>query len=148
MFTTLAMKKLFILSILFISCLSFRFFIEPSEEPVFVTPSIQRTGGDSAKGYDYLLNGDYIKSGVPEIVFRKAVEKPTVYLKREGENDGIPHDYTAVKAFNGETVIAPNCFQCHSQVFDGQLYLGMGNTFVDFSDRETMCEQNVENIGS
>jgi hypothetical protein len=138
------MKKLLFLSILFITCLSFRFFIQRSDEPVFVTPSVQRTGGDSARGYDYLLNGDYIKSGVPEIVFRKAYDKPTVYLKREGENDGIPHDYTAVKAFNGETVIAPNCFQCHSQVFDGQLYLGMGNTFVDFSDRETMSEKNLE----
>jgi hypothetical protein len=58
------MKKLLILSILYITCLSFRFFIH-SEEPVFVPPSPQRTGGDSAKGYYYLINGDYIKGGVP-----------------------------------------------------------------------------------
>jgi len=138
------MKKLFILFILFITCLSFRFLIIRNDEPVFVPPSLQRTGGDSAKGYDYLINGDYIRSGVPEMVFKKAIGKPTVFLEREGMNEGIPHDYTAVKAFNGEIVIAPNCLQCHAQVFDNQLYIGLGNSFADFSDRETMSVKELE----
>lgn len=137
------MKKLFILSIFFTTCLSFTFFIK-TNEPVFVPPSPQRTGGDSAKGYYYLVNGDYIKSGVPEVAFKKAAGKQTVFLERDGINDGIPHDYTAIKAFNGEIVIAPNCLQCHAQVFDGKLYIGLGNTFVDFSDRQTMSVQNLE----
>ena len=138
------MKKLLILSILFITCLSFRFLIIRGDEPVFVPPSLQRTGGDSAKGYDYLINGDYIKGGVPEMVFRKTIGKPTIYLERDAANEGIPHDYTAVKAFNGEIVIAPNCLQCHAQVFEDKLYIGLGNTFVDFSDRETMSVKNLE----
>ena len=74
------MKKILIFSILFITCLSFRFFIQ-SDEPVFVPPSPQRTGGDSAKGYDYLINGDYIKGGVPEMVFRKTIGKPVSIFK-------------------------------------------------------------------
>ena len=138
------MKKLLILSIFFITCLSFRFFIQSLDEPVFVPPSLQRIGGDSAKGYYYLINGDYVKGGVPEMVFRKASGKPTVYLERDAANEGIPHDYTAVKAFNGEIVIAPNCLQCHAQVFEDKLYIGLGNTFVDFSDRETMSVKNLE----
>jgi hypothetical protein len=73
------MKKLFILFILFITGLSFTFLIR-TDEPVFVPPSPQRTGGDSAKGYDYLINGDYIRGGVPEMVFRKTIGKPTIYL--------------------------------------------------------------------
>src|SRR6187401_3127289 len=104
------MKKLFILFIFFSTCLSFRFFSQ-TDEPVFVPPSLQRTGGDSAKGYYYLINGDYVKGGVPEMVFRKTIGKPTIYLERDAVNEGIPHDYTAVKAFNGEIVIAPNCLQ-------------------------------------
>ena len=67
-----------------------------------------------------------------------------IYLEREAANDGIPHDYTAVKAFNGEVVIAPNCLQCHAQVFEDKLYIGLGNTFVDFSDRETLSVENFE----
>lgn len=138
------MKKLVVIILILVSCLSFGFYVISNEDPVFIQPSTQRKGGDAAKGYHYLLNGDYIKSGVPELVFRKAVGKPTIFLKRDSVNEGIPHDYTAVKAFNGEIVIAPNCFQCHSQVFDGQLYLGLGNTFADFSDRDVMNVQNLE----
>jgi hypothetical protein len=138
------MKKFITLSILFITCLSFRFLMQKPDEPVFVPPSVQRTGGDSAMGYDYLINGDYVRGGVPEMIFRKGIGKPTIFLQRTEENDGIPHDYTAVKAFNGETVIAPNCLQCHAQVFEDKLYIGLGNTFVDFSDRETLSVKNLE----
>jgi len=109
-----------------------------------VPPSQQRTGGDSARGYHYLINGDYIKAGVPENIFRMGIGKPPVYLERDSVNKGIPHDYTAVKAFNGEIVIAPNCLQCHAQVFEGQLYIGLGNTFVDFSDQEVLNVKNLE----
>lgn len=138
------MKKLFVLSIVFITCLSFRFFISKTDEPVYVPPSQQRTGGDSARGYHYLINGDYIKAGVPENIFRMGIGKPPIYLERDSVNKGIPHDYTAVKAFNGEIVIAPNCLQCHAQVFEGQLYIGLGNTFVDFSDQEVLNVKNLE----
>ena len=138
------MRKLFVLVFILITCLSFRFFIAPGDEPVPVPPSQQRTGGDSAKGYHYLVNGDYIKAGIPENVFRMGIGKPTVYLKRDSVNEGIPHDYTAVKAFNGEIVIAPNCLQCHAQVFEGQLYIGLGNTLIDFSDKEVLNVKNRE----
>ena len=137
------MKKLFILFILFITGLSFSFLIG-TDEPVFVPASPQRAGGDSAKGYDYLINGDYVRGGVPEMIFKKGIGNPTIYLERTAANEGIPHDYTAVKAFNGEIVIAPNCLQCHAQVFEDKLYIGLGNTFVDFSDRETLSVKNLE----
>src|SRR4026209_1520226 len=138
------MKKLLVLTIIIITCLSFRFFIQTSDEPVFVPPSPQRTGGDTAKGYDYLVNGDYVRGGVPEMIFKKGIGKPTIYLERNAANEGIPHDYTAVKAFNGEIVIAPNCLQCHAQVFEDKLYIGLGNSFMDFSDRETASVENLE----
>ena len=137
------MKKLLILCTLFITCLSFTFLIN-TDEPVFVPPSPQRTGGDSAKGYDYLVNGDYVRGGVPEMIFKKGIGNPKIHLERSAANEGIPHDYTAVKAFNGEIVIAPNCLQCHAQVFEDNLYIGLGNTFLDFSDRETLSVKNLE----
>ena len=37
------------------------------------------------------------------------------------------------KAKNGENVIAPNCLQCHAQIFDGKLIVGLGNSFSDFT---------------
>jgi hypothetical protein len=138
------MKKLCIFIVIFITGLSSRFFISPSDEPVPVPPGKQRTGGDVAKGFHYLINGDYVKGGVPEIIFRKGIGRPVIYLQRDSVNEGIPHDYTAVKAFNDEILIAPNCLHCHAQVFEGQLYIGLGNTFLDFSDRQTLSLKNLE----
>ncbi len=136
-------RSIFFLTIL-IGCLSFSVLIGRTDKPVYIPPSKQRSGGDSAAGYHYLVNGDYVKSGIPAIAFRKAAGKPAIFLERDDINEGIPHDYTAVKAGNGEIVIAPNCLQCHAQVFEGKLYIGLGNTFIDFSDREIMNQKNLE----
>jgi mono/diheme cytochrome c family protein len=106
------------------------------ESPQYIPPSPQRTG-DAAKGYEYLTTGNYVKSGLPYSVFIKAMGKDTSnYLGRTGLNAKVSHQYTIVQASNGEDLVAPNCMQCHSQVFEGQLYVGMGNTFIDFSDEE------------
>lgn len=101
--------------------------------PEYIPASKQRTG-DAAMGYEYLVTGDYLKSGIPYSFFTMGLPKDSNnYLQRTGINKNIPHDFTAVKAPNGETVVAPNCLQCHSQVFDGKLVVGLGNSFSDFS---------------
>ena len=58
--------------------------------------------------------------------------KQTIY-SGEGLNAGVSHEYTVVQAANGENLVAPNCMQCHAQVFEGKLVMGMGNTFADFT---------------
>ncbi|MBI1341403.1 MAG: c-type cytochrome [Terrimonas sp.] len=139
------MKKLLTLLILILLFFSYAFVTNRhSDEPVPIPPSPQREGGNARLGYDYLINGDYVKGGIPENIFRMGIGKPKIYLKRDDINEGIPHDYTAVKAANGEILIAPNCLQCHAQVFDDKLYIGLGNSFADFSDRETLNNKNLE----
>src|SRR5882762_2476987 len=134
------MKKWMIIAALGVVCLAFTtvFHPFPEEEPVRIPASPQRVG-DPARGYDYLTIGDYVKSGIPYNYFLLGFGKSqTNYLKREGQNALISHEYTAVKAANGETVVAPNCMQCHSQVFDNKLYVGLGNTLIDFTDRKKL----------
>lgn len=138
------MKKPLTLCILIIGVAAVAFVISDHDEAVYIPPSKQRTGGDSARGYYYLVNGDYVKGGVPDNIFRMGIGKPTIYLKRDSVNEGIPHDFTAVKSMNGEIVIAPNCLQCHAQVFEGNLYIGLGNTFIDFSDETILNKKNLE----
>lgn len=116
----------------------FSFFAGPEDDPVPIPPSQQRMNGDVEKGYQYLVGGDYVKGGVPENIFRMGIGKPEILLQRDSLNKGIPHEYTAVRADNGEILIAPNCLQCHAQVFEGKLYIGLGNSFADFSDKETL----------
>ena len=103
------------------------------EKPVYIPESTQRIG-DAAAGYTYLTTGDYVKGGIPYDFFVMATGKSkTNYLHREGTNASLTHEYTAVKAANGETLVAPNCLQCHAQVFNGELVMGMGNSFADFT---------------
>lgn len=115
----------------------------PGEEPVPIPASPQRAG-DATAGYRYLTTGDYLKSGIPYNFFLLGFGKSANnYLKREGDNAQVSHEYTAVKAPNGEVVVAPNCLQCHSQVFDNQLYIGLGNSMIDFSSRQKLNPKNA-----
>jgi len=103
------------------------------EDPEFIAPSKQRTG-DVKKGYNYLVTGDYLKSGIPYSLFMMGSPKDTNnYLGRTGNNKNLRHDFTAVKAPNGEEIVAPNCLQCHAQVFDGKLIVGLGNSLSDYT---------------
>jgi len=147
------MKKLFIL--LFIASISLAFnnissLFTGEDKPTFIPPSKQRTG-DAAKGWEYLTTGDYLKSGIPYSFFVLGAPGDTNnYLKRNGLNKNLSHDFTAVKAPNGEIVVAPNCLQCHAQVFDGKLVVGMGNSFSDFTENRVsiavMAEKMLQNL--
>ena len=138
------MKRFILISTLLIACFSFSRIVHYSDEkPVFIPPSVQRSG-DVKAGYTYLTTGDYVKSGIPYEFFMLGMGKNTKsYLKREGLNANVSHDYTVVKATNGENLVAPNCLQCHAQVFDSALYIGLGNTFIDFSNSKKINAQGL-----
>jgi len=138
------MKKLQV--VLGLVCLSFSsvLFIPVQNEPVPVPPSRQRTG-DAQTGYTYLTTGDYLRSGIPLSYFKMVFGKSSLnYLNRVGDNQDIPYDYTVVHAPNGELVVAPNCLQCHAQVFEGKLIIGLGNSTVDFTHGEKLDPKNAE----
>ncbi len=106
---------------------------EKTNLPVPIPKSEQRKG-DAEKGFQYLITGDFLKSGMPYSYYRVFTPVDTNnYLHRSGKAAGISYDFNLVKAPNGIEVVVPTCLQCHAQVFDGQLYVGLGNTFVDFS---------------
>lgn len=137
------MKKLLVLILFGSGCLAFTtiFHHYREDRPVAIPSSPQRVG-DSDKGYLYLTTGDYLKSDIPYNYFLLGFGKSqTNYLHREGPNAAISHEYTAVKSPNGETVVAPNCLQCHAQVFDNKLYIGLGNSMIDFTDRQKLNPQ-------
>ena len=130
------MKKILVLVVLAAAGIGFMGMLRypHGDEPVPIPASPQRSG-DAAAGYRYLTTGDYLKSGIPYGYFLLGAGKSaTNYLQRDSLNGVLSHEYTAVKAPNGEVVVAPNCLQCHAQVFDGKLYIGLGNSAIDFSD--------------
>jgi mono/diheme cytochrome c family protein len=134
------MKKILVLTMLGVVGLAFTKTLRLSvkEDPVPIPASPQRSG-DATEGYRYLVMGDYIKSGIPYDYFLLGFGKTAAnLLHRDSLNAQVSHEYTAVKAPNGEVVVAPNCLQCHAQVFDGRLYVGLGNSMIDFTDRKKL----------
>src|SRR6187402_3317805 len=139
------MKKLLVLTLLVSICLDFTTVLRAPrpEEPVPIPASAQRVGNKD-QGFKYLITGDYIKSGIPYNYFLLGFGKSiSNLLKRDSPNHLISHEYTAVKAPNGERVVAPNCLQCHAQVFEDKLYVGLGNTMIDFTDHQKLNARNA-----
>ncbi|MEP7141625.1 MAG: hypothetical protein ABI707_02085 [Ferruginibacter sp.] len=129
------MKKLIVLFFITAICFAFVTIADEfsGEEPEHIEPSKQRPG-NAATGFNYLVTGDYLKSGIPLSLYIIAAPKDTNnFLQRTGDNKNVSHDFTVVKAPNGEQVVAPNCLQCHAQVFDGKLIIGLGNSLSDFT---------------
>jgi mono/diheme cytochrome c family protein len=141
------MKKFMVLALIIVSGAAFTGVLTNGYEPVHVPPSVQRTGGNVQKGYEYLTTGDYVKGGIPIGLFKMGMGKSkTNYLERTGRNAGISHEYTAVTAPNGEILVAPNCMQCHAQVFDNKLVMGLGNTFSDFTANGKASLKNLRSV--
>jgi len=139
------MKKLIVVLAAAGLCLSFNSYIllKSGNDPVPVLRSKQRPG-DVKDGFTYLTTGDYLRSGIPLSYFKMGFGKSSInYLNRDGLNKDIPYDYTVVLAPNGEPVVAPNCMQCHAQVFDGKLIMGLGNSTIDFTHGEKLDPKNA-----
>lgn len=138
------MRQLAILSVLIlcVACNAYRPLaeVEPLVDGFWKTRVIpaspQDTTGDPEAGFDYLIHGDYIGSGVPlEIMQSAAARMPESELNpypRNELNQGIPYNMTAFIAPNGAAIANGNCFTCHAGEVDGELVIGMGNSFSDY----------------
>jgi cytochrome c553 len=106
---------------------------EPFKEGVYIEPSEQQSG-DIKKGFDYLVNGDYLKSGLGYnyYVLLNGKDKNN-YLGRAGKAANVAYNFNLIKTANNNNLVVPNCLQCHGQKFEGKLVIGLGNTFLDFS---------------
>lgn len=116
----------------------------PPEGTTYLAPSPQRPG-DAAAGYQYLLYGDFVSSGVPLRVFKRASggNSPDD-LGRTGDADGIPFSYNVVTAPNGVKVVAPTCLTCHAERLNGQVVIGLGNNTFDHTNDATASFQAAD----
>lgn len=131
-------KKSIVSIILFFFIVSSSWVIHSStpitDKPIFIPPSVQQDG-NAEKGYQYLVYGDFIKSGLPYSLFVSLFGKDEKnYLNRLGKAANIPEGFNVVKHSNGTEIVVPTCLQCHSQIVDGKLMLGLGNTALDFTN--------------
>ena len=116
-------------------------------------PHQQQYPGNAPTGYQYLVAGDYLKSGIPYSFFKlSGIKEKENYLQRSGINATIPFNYTMVNAPNGEQVVAPNCLYCHAQKMGDQLVVGLGNSLSDYTMPQdatmTILEVAVKAMGA
>src|SRR4029078_12472968 len=115
------MKKLFVALGIVISCISFVTIASVEDDPVVIPPSKQRMG-NADSGYHYIINGDYVNSGIPFGMYNLGFKKEKKNLLNwQNKNAEVRYDLNVVSAVNGEKVVVPNCFQCHAEFFDGKL---------------------------
>lgn len=129
------MKKVIVLCIAGLSAIFLASFgkKQQGDEPQYIPASDQRTG-DSAAGYQYLITGDFLKSGIPYDFFIKADKgTPANYLNRTGKNATVDYMYNVVTNADSVDIVIPTCLTCHAQLFEGKLYVGLGNSFSDFT---------------
>lgn len=104
-------------------------------EPGKVAAEEQRPG-DPAKGYDALLNRAAVTCGLPVSAYRKSVGEidPRLLLPdRTGLNAELPYSLTAHTSASGVELVTSNCLSCHAASLNGELVIGLGNEFLDFT---------------
>jgi len=106
---------------------------EAPSDLVTIQGSMQRDG-DATKGYEYLTTGDFLKSGLPyDIVIKAAGKNTTNLLHRTGKNATVDYGFNVIGNDDSIDIVIPTCLQCHAEVLDGQLVIGLGNASADFS---------------
>jgi mono/diheme cytochrome c family protein len=101
-----------------------------------IVPLTEQRPGDPDAGYAALLNAPYVSCGIPYDAFRRAVpetETPTPLPGRIGPNAELPYAFTAHETTDGVTIVASNCLTCHAAEIDGEVVIGLGNEFADFT---------------
>lgn len=139
------MKKALILLALFIVPVLFVVSASDNNDNVYIPATAQRPG-DAAKGYEYLVTGDVLRSGVPYGYFTMINGKTeTNHLNRTGKNATVGHGYNVIER-DGVDIVIPTCLHCHSGEFEGKLVMGLGNTTLDFSDTKSANFNTALNV--
>ena len=138
------MKKILIFSLIatIIACNAYRELpaakVDDTWKVKQLPASKQQEGGDPVAGLNYLIYGDYIGSGVPFDFFKKKMSNvPDTVLRREGENANVGYAATVFEAPNGVKVVNGNCFTCHAGKINGEVIIGLGNSFSDYRNNLT-----------
>ncbi len=99
--------------------------------PVAAEP--QRSG-DPAAGYRALVNEGFVTCGIPYSLYQQFLGGGGATLPgRTGDNATMPYSLTRTRSPEGADIVAPNCLICHAGEINGQLVVGLGNAFSDYT---------------
>ncbi len=113
-------------------------------EPGFIPVAAQREG-DAEKGRDALLNSSIVNCGIPHRVFKQLPLEIETLPGRTGAGAQLPYDSNLIRDSNGVEIVASNCLTCHAAPLFGDVVVGLGNEFRDFTQNPSIF---VERVGA
>ena len=104
--------------------------------PTGPVPATPQRPGNAEAGYHALVNAPYVSCGMPYEAYRRLSPEtpPSDYLPgRSGRNAELPYYLTAHVNEAGVEVVSTNCLVCHAGRINGEVVVGLGDAFADFT---------------
>ncbi len=107
----------------------------------------QQRPGDSEEGRRALVEEPYVSCGIPERVYRQLLtaSEATPIEGRYAEADGLPYSVNVSTNNDDVRIVSNNCLTCHGTELFGELVVGLGNEFLDFTNDASLL---VERAGA
>jgi mono/diheme cytochrome c family protein len=109
-------------------------------------PATPQRPGDPDAGYDALVNRSVVTCGIPYRAYAASTGAPAPEYPlpgRRGRNAELPYSMTAFTADSGVELVTSNCLGCHAAPLNGELVIGLGNEFLDFTGDPVMAAEAV-----
>ena len=100
-------------------------------------PAAPQRDGDPGRGYREIVDGDYTTCGMPYQAWRRTAGSAPNGVKlagRAARNADLPYSLSRHTDAQGVEIVTNNCLVCHAAEFDGELVIGLGNEWLDFTD--------------
>jgi len=112
-----------------------------------VIPESPQRAGDPERGRRALVEEGYVACGLPTRVVRELLaDAPVTTLPdREAVADGLPYSMNVSTDANGVELATGNCLACHGTPLFGDVVIGLGNEFLDFTENPSVA---VERAGA
>jgi len=109
---------------------------ESAADSIVTVAFTEQRSGEVESGREKLLSADYVDCGIPLRVYRKlglGASAPSL-PGRSGPASELPYFTNLVVDENGVELAVNNCLTCHATVLDGEVIVGLGNEFLDFTE--------------
>jgi len=112
-----------------------------------LVPAASQRAGDPARGRLALVEEGYVACGLPARVVRELIAgQPIVTLPdREAGARDLPFSMNLSSDARGVEIASSNCLACHGTPLFGELVIGLGNEFLDFTENPSVA---VERAGA
>jgi mono/diheme cytochrome c family protein len=108
-------------------------------------PAEQQRPGDPAKGYEFLLDGEYVTCGLPASIAPSGAAADRM-PGRTGLNASLPYYWSAATSQEGVRVVSANCMMCHAGRINGELVIGLGAADRDFTQDQVSLLDSAMNL--